>query len=112
MNIDVRIKAVTLFLGVAYLVTPYRAILHADTRIGSGSLTNSFFGSHAVILTEDDNNNRRLSEHDHGQDHGGDHGQPGGDHGGNNGHGGDHSGSGDGGAGAGHPGNDGRPDRE
>ena len=93
MNIDVRIKAVTLVLGVAYLVTPFRAIVHADTKIGSGSSTNSFFGPGSVILTTGNTNSRKVSPHDHGNDHGhDDHGHPGGDHGGNNGHGSDHGG--------------------
>ena len=112
MNIDVKIKVVTLCLGVAYLVTPFNAIVHADTKIGSGSSsTNSFFGPGSVLLTSGNSNKRKVSPHDHGNDHGGNgHGNPGGDHGGNNGHGGDHSGHGS--SNEGHGGNSGRPDRD
>ena len=88
MNIDVKIKVVTLCLGVAYLVTPFNAIVHADTKIGSGSSTNSFFGPSSVVLTGGDNNKRKTSKHDHGSDHGTDHGKKNKEaegHGGNNG---------------------------
>ena len=73
---DVRIKAVTLFLAVAYLVLVARFItpLQAD---------NNYFGPRGEMRTAKDKTKKHMSPRDHGNDH--DHGGPKGNNGVGNG---------------------------
>ena len=67
MYLDVRLKAVKGFLGVAFLVTAFIMTVQGDTKSGSkskgssNSQTASFLGPDAVILTASDLTKNKVS---------------------------------------------------
>ena len=67
MYLEVRLKAVKRFLGVAFLVTAFLTTVQGDTKAGSKSKgsskikADSFLGPDAVMLTASDLTQNRVS---------------------------------------------------